>query len=134
MPAKRQHVVYVKCSSLSGILGSADSTGRGAAAAAWTDSAKLRLDTRAIHRRIHPGVSSCTCMHVAGGLTYGGQYAPLHMQFCGSLKAGKNVKAVTSSVFAVRQVGAHGTGAAIPPVDETVVGLTLVTPGQVRVG
>jgi hypothetical protein len=30
------------------------------------------------------------------------------------------------------QVGAHGTGAAIPPVDETVVALTLVTPGQVR--
>lgn len=28
------------------------------------------------------------------------------------------------------QVGAHGTGAAIPPVDETVVALTLVTPGQ----
>ena len=31
-----------------------------------------------------------------------------------------------------RQVGAHGTGAAIPPVDETVVAMTLVTPGQAR--
>lgn len=28
------------------------------------------------------------------------------------------------------QVGAHGTGASIPPVDEQVVGLTLVTPSQ----
>lgn len=28
------------------------------------------------------------------------------------------------------QVGAHGTGADIPPVDEQVVGLTLVTPAQ----
>lgn len=30
------------------------------------------------------------------------------------------------------QVSAHGTGATIPPVDEQVVSLRLVTPGQVR--
>ncbi|KAK9839195.1 hypothetical protein WJX81_000695 [Elliptochloris bilobata] len=34
------------------------------------------------------------------------------------------------SIGGFTQVGAHGTGAAIPPVDETIVGLTLVTPGQ----
>lgn len=28
------------------------------------------------------------------------------------------------------QVGAHGSGAALPPVDEQVVGLKVVTPGQ----
>ena len=28
------------------------------------------------------------------------------------------------------QVGAHGTGAAIPPVDEQVVSMKLVTPAQ----
>lgn len=28
------------------------------------------------------------------------------------------------------QVGAHGTGAAIPPMDEQVVAMTLVTPGR----
>ena len=28
------------------------------------------------------------------------------------------------------QVSAHGTGAGLPPVDEQVVALTLVTPGQ----
>jgi L-galactono-1,4-lactone dehydrogenase len=28
------------------------------------------------------------------------------------------------------QVGAHGTGASIPPMDEQVVALTLVTPGR----
>ena len=28
------------------------------------------------------------------------------------------------------QVGAHGTGAKIPPVDETVVGMKLVTPAR----
>lgn len=27
-----------------------------------------------------------------------------------------------------RKVGAHGTGATIPPVDEQIVGMTLVTP------
>lgn len=30
---------------------------------------------------------------------------------------------------ACSQVGAHGTGARIPPFDEQVVGLRLVTPG-----
>ena len=29
-----------------------------------------------------------------------------------------------------RQVSAHGSGAGIPPVDEQVVALTLVTPGE----
>ena len=28
------------------------------------------------------------------------------------------------------QVSAHGTGATIPPVDEQVIAMTLVTPGQ----
>ena len=32
--------------------------------------------------------------------------------------------------FAPGQVSAHGTGASIPPVDEQVVGLTVVTPGR----
>lgn len=37
---------------------------------------------------------------------------------------------VVFSIFIYLQVGAHGTGAKLPPIDEQVIGMKLVTPAK----
>ncbi len=88
----------------------------GGVAAAWPHTPELCLDTGAVHRGVHTGTEAKFMLLM-----------PVQLSTSGVLCEALFVR--RESVH-WPQVSAHGTGATIPPVDEFVVGLKLVTPGK----
>ncbi len=102
------------------------------AAREWAGTAEHRLHPRAGHGRLCAGVSSLlascfrgcfTCKVLRHTALETHSAALAHLQLL-------QRDVVHLFLRPQRQVGAHGSGARIPPMDEQVVALTLVTPGR----